>query len=593
MHFHKLLGGLVPLVSLATCAPTDATAAVSHNQCAHARWTRGFDVHTDWEERWPITGKTHIYNFEITEVDEFVGPDGVAKHNAMLINGGYPGPEIKVNWGDRIDVTVTNKLEFNGTSIHWHGFHQVNSNTMDGVSGVTECPIPPGGSKKYSFIATQYGTSWYHSHISSQYTNGIVGTIQVDGPSSYPYDTDLGTFPISDWYYDTADHIVTRMMDPTNPFRPGVPGSPPPSDNLLFNGKNINPLGPGGEYAKVKLAAGKRHRLRLINTSADNTFSISIVGHTMTVISADFVPVVPYPTDQIYIAVGQRYDVIIEANQPAGAYWMNATFAASGLCGTSCNPHPAAIVTYEGTDENALPTNPGTPPVDTYCSDDLPLQPVIDRSAPATTFTGTPKDTLSVSLEVRDDISKVFWEVNGKPVDVLWEKPTLQYVVEGNLTFPDNANIIELPEDNEWSFWVIQNVSPIPHPMHLHGHDFLILGRSDALPDPANATSPILFNPATDAALLKYERPLRRDTTMLPGFGWLVIAFRSNANPGAWNFHCHIPWHMSQGLSVKFLERPDKIASVMDLDYIRPNCESWKTYAPTDRYAKLDSGLRV
>ncbi|KAK1624115.1 multicopper oxidase, partial [Colletotrichum phormii] len=49
------------------------------------------------------------------------------------------------------------------TSVHWHGIYQRNSNWMDGVSGVTECPIPPGEEKTYTWRGTQYGTSWYHS----------------------------------------------------------------------------------------------------------------------------------------------------------------------------------------------------------------------------------------------------------------------------------------------------------------------------------------------------------------------------------------------------------------------------------------------
>ncbi len=46
------------------------------------------------------------------------------------------------------------------TSIHWHGVRQYKSNIFDGTNGITECPIPPGGSRTYTFLATQYGTSW-------------------------------------------------------------------------------------------------------------------------------------------------------------------------------------------------------------------------------------------------------------------------------------------------------------------------------------------------------------------------------------------------------------------------------------------------
>lgn len=85
----------------------------------------------------------------------------------------------------------------------------------------------------------------------------------------------------------------------------------------------------------------------------------------------------------------------------------------------------------------------------------------------------------------------------------------------------------------QWYYWVIQEVegTPItvnlPHPMHLHGHDFWILG-----------TGVGQFSDVGISAL-NFENPTRRDTEMLPAGGWLVVAFNTD-NPGAWLFHCHI-----------------------------------------------------
>jgi len=59
---------------------------------------------------------------------------------------------------------------------------------MDGVPGVTQCPIPPGGSFTYTFTADLYGTSWYHSHYSAQYAGGLVGPMVIHGPQTVPYD---------------------------------------------------------------------------------------------------------------------------------------------------------------------------------------------------------------------------------------------------------------------------------------------------------------------------------------------------------------------------------------------------------------------
>ena len=46
---------------------------------------------------------------------------------------------------------------------------------MDGVNGLTQCPVAPGDTFNYTWRATQYGSSWYHSHYSVQYADGAAG----------------------------------------------------------------------------------------------------------------------------------------------------------------------------------------------------------------------------------------------------------------------------------------------------------------------------------------------------------------------------------------------------------------------------------
>ena len=100
------------------------------------------------------------------------------------------------------------------------------------------------------------------------------------------------------------------------------------------------------------------------------------------------------------------------------------------------------------------------------------------------------------------------------------------------------------------------------------------------------------FNPATDIGRLNFNNPARRDTTMLPGFGWTVLAFNTD-NPGAWLFHCHIAWHVSQGLSVQFLERVNEIPGIMKLDALEPNCAGWQRYIDVEGNRQYDSGLKM
>lgn len=438
---------------------------------------------------------------------------------------------------------------------------------------MTECPIPPGSSKTYTFKAEQYGTSWYHSHTSAQYGNGVWGTIQIAGPASDNYDIDLGVFPISDYYYQTAEVLTIRTQS----------GGPPPSDNVMINGTNINPTDPSqGAYAEVTLTPNKRHLLRVINPSVENNFQISLVGHQFTVIATDFVPVSTQATDNIFVAIGQRYDILIDADKGSGDYWFNVTMFSNSGCGTSLNTKPAAIFRYDASSDS-LPTDVGTLPPNANCRDSLNYDPVVSRTADQANLkvdAADPEHELDVSLVFANP---VLWRINGSAIDVNWDKPVLQYIIDGDTNYPRDENLIFNNDKDVWTYWVIQNQSPIPHPMHLHGHDFLVLGSA------ASTTFTTSLSPTLD-----FFNPTRRDVSMLPASGYLVIAFKAD-NPGNWLFHCHIAWHVSGGLASDFMERPsEQLALISDADLAayNKNCDAWNTYSKTAP-PKIDSGLRL
>ncbi|KAH9885161.1 laccase [Xylariomycetidae sp. FL2044] len=577
-----LLSALLALARLATSKSPDLLVPRQSGPTCNTPddrgcWTDDFSIDTDYDIDTP-DGITRVIDLVITNVTSF-SPEGFAKR-AMLINGTFPGPTIVGDWGDTFEITVHNQLQSNGTSIHWHGLRMLNANDQDGVNGITECPIKgDGGSKTYTFRATQYGTSWYHSHYSAQYGDGVVGAIQINGPASAPYDTDLGPFAISDWYQLPAFQLERMSELTSNPL-------PPVSSNVLFNGTNINPDSDvdGGEYSVVSLTPGRTHRLRLINTSVENHFTISLVDHNLTVIATDFVPVEPRSVESLFLAVGQRYDVLIDADQDVGSYWFNATVR-GGLCGMSANTAPAAIFRYDGATDD-IPEDPGTPITTVACVDNTGFVPVVSRTAPADEFTGDEVLDVTLDTQTRGNASVFRWQINGQDIDVMWDKPTLEYVREGNTSYPDEANVVVV-DDPVWTFVVIQNENVVPHPIHLHGHDFLILGTNNVN---NSAGEPVVFDPDTDMDRLNFENPMRRDVAMLPSNGWLAIAWLAD-NPGAWLMHCHIAWHVSQGLSVQFLERRDEIPELMDLDDLEPVCDDFEAWFDDNPYRKTDSGL--
>lgn len=109
------------------------------------------------------------------------------------------------------------------------------------------------------------------------------------------------------------------------------------------------------------------------------------------------------------------------------------------------------------------------------------------------------------------------------------------------------------------------------HPIHLHGHDFVVL---------ASSTHPFVYGQSYGLDLVN---PARRDVVMLPANGFVVIGFRAD-NPGTWLMHCHIAWHASSGLALQWVERPKEIPGLMMARGGRvkrefgQRCEAWRTH---------------
>lgn len=493
-------------------------------------------------------------------------------------------------------VNVKNSLEHNGTSIHWHGLRQLNTNQHDGVNGITECPIAPGQTKQYIIRCTQHGTSWYHSHHSAQYGDGIVGGIVINGPATSNYDTDLGTFSMTDWFHEDVFAMNWRALHSSV--------GPPTPESALLNGtmKTAN----GGKYHVTKVTKGKRFRLRLINTAVDNNFHVSIDNHNFTVIASDFVPIKPYVATSVIVNIGQRHDIIITANQDIGNYWLRADVAACAGNGLAGNV--LSIIRYENATETE-PTTVNTWQKPTGCYDET-VRPYVNNTVPRDQFLEA-LGTISMDFNVTTTSSGgalVQWLINGSDIRVDWERPTLGQVLDGNFTFAPKSNVFEITRPaNSWTFWIIQSVQDDPfflvHPIHLHGHDFYVLGHAE------NS----VWDGNVDA--LMFDNPPRRDTATLPAGGYLILGFPAdnpgtpptfsgpfpfimirdtNALSGMWLMHCHIAFHVGQGLSLQFLERKDEIASAIgDLGDYEETCASWRTWwnGPDRVYEMDDSGL--
>lgn len=496
----------------------------------------------------------------------------------IAINGRFPGPLIRANMGDRLLIYVQNNLP-NATAIHWHGLFQNGTNWMDGTSGITQCPIPPGANFLYNFtVDNQFGTYWYHTHYSTTNGDGPVGPLIIHSPDEVKlhqyYDYDQVVL-MQDWYHDYSQGLLPGYL------ASGSENGEPVPDNGLIQGTNYfncSTLDPDSGYschqnstrAVFTVEHGKRYRYRLINTGAFATFEFSIDNHALSVIEADGTATEPLSVHRLDIAVAQRYSVILNANQSSGSnYWMRAqmnTFC-FGDSNPILDPNVMALVTYTNSTDGPTNSTDWLDAMDVECIglNSSLLTPFFDSSAPA------PTDLYAIAANFQIGayaLDRAF--INGTSW-VMADVPTLNQAVAGlraeatnssgsgsdsgsgsfsaagvSSAFSASQYVINIPEYAVVDL-LITNYDEGAHPFHLHGHAFWVLASS---PDQ-------YFDWSTYKALnTTLPNLLRRDTLVIDAYGWALIRFVAD-NPGLWALHCHISWHMESGLLMQFQTRTD------------------------------------
>ncbi|KAG9236721.1 Cupredoxin [Amylocarpus encephaloides] len=531
----------------------------------------------------PITGVIRRYDFTITRGRK--APDGYLKE-MLLINGQFPAPLIEANWGDTIQVTVRNKITTprEGVALHWHGILQKASQWMDGVPGVSQCPIPPGGTFTYSFLADLYGSSWYHSHYSAQYSAGLVGPLIIHGPDTVRYDIDKGPILLTDHYHTPYLKVVAQVVSQN------INQVAPLSDSNLINGKNnfncsskpandTTPCRSNARLETFRFSPGKVHRLRLINAGAEGTQKFSLDGHDMKVIANDFVPIIPYDTKVVTLGIGQRTDVLVTGlKNYSGAYIMRSSIDAP--CSLSLNPDATAIVYYKHDDLLKNRINGSTPWPEFLASKNVCENDPLNQTVPWFPMKPDPSPPTTETIDITfGQNSTGFWQwfMNGSSFRANFNQPILLLAKTGSTSFPTHPewNVHNMGGNSSFRIIINNNGPPLPHPIHLHGHNMFVL-----------ASGPGTW----DGKIVNPNNPQRRDVHILPAGGHMVLQVTAD-NPGAWPLHCHIAWHVSAGLYVTVLERPKDIQKLPIPAIMAQTCRDWTAFTNTTIVDQIDSGL--
>lgn len=431
-------------------------------------------------------------------------------------NGQVPGPEIRVKRGDRVKVTLTNKLD-EPTTIHWHGIRVPAG--MDGVPGVSQEPVAPGGTFVYEFVAPDAGTFFYHSHVDAdeQVDRGLYGPFIVEELEDAAPDAVVA---LDDWLLDDSGNRLDteRTYEETETdnaldsvseaVRPSTGGSQHmmPDGSMMggmqhegMMGHNFDP-DINGRYGNILTVNGKTgsaiasvgvpkdgtRLLRFINASNAMTHELKADdGRLLEIVAVDGTPLAkPVRTGTLTISPAKRFDVLLRDQN--GKAW--------------------SLVEKRTPGELRIPIMvAGEASAEPFFATEAPQPPDLSKRAPdAVVAVGTDRM-----------MDPTTWTVNGLPYDMMGDNEPIATFEEGT-----------------WVKIRFMNGTMMAHQMHLHGVFMTVIAR-DGKP---------------------VAQQYRQDVIVVRPNESVDVAVLAD-NLGDWVIHCHNLEHEEHGLMAKIRVR--------------------------------------
>lgn len=410
-------------------------------------------------------------------------------------NGSYLGPTLRAHTGDKVRINVTNSLG-EATTVHWHGMHL--PAVMDGGPHQV---IQPGETwHPYWTVTNQASTLWYHPHpmgkTGEQVYSGLAGLFLIDDANSdslaIPNEYGVDDIPliVQDRKFDASGQLIYQMH--------GSNENLPPAAGML--GDTILVNGTRAPYVEVPQ---KLIRLRVLNASNGRRYNFGF---------SDNRPFYQIATD------GGMLDSPVERTRMLLAPAERAEI----LVDLSNTKSPVTLMSYEVVDNS-----------------------IIFIELAKQTFGGVDEHQQFKILELRPKAGKY-------PVQEIPQKlNTIKRLNEAsavktrlftlgadtiNDKLMDETRIDEVVKKGDIEIWEIHNQSPLYHPFHIHGVQFLILDRNGQPPPP-------------------YERGWKDTVSIEPAETVRVILqFTEYSDPHMpYMFHCHILEHEDMGMMGQFV----------------------------------------
>ena len=357
----------------------------------------------------------------------------------------------------------------------------------DGVAGLTQDAVAPGGRFEYDFAVPDSGTYWYHAHNRSwnQVARGLFGPLVVEEERpAFDREHDV-TLVLSDWLLDETgvfhEASMGAMMHWSHAGRLG--------NWLTVNGQSM---------PDIPFRAGEWYLLRLVNASSSRVLDIDPARFGARIVAWDG-QALAAPRENagiVQLAPAQRMDVVMRHDEPGTVPFELMTGEAYRF---------ARFVVGEGT------ASPATAPLP--ARNGLPEPDLASARRTLLTMNGGAMGNIDGLVHrgeemTRDRVveTRQFWGLNG-----------IAGMSEAPLFSARLGETVLVESLNDTAF---------AHAMHLHGHHFRVLER----------------NGVTEAD------PDWRDTFLAEPGERTTIAFVAD-NPGKWLIHCHMLEHAAAGMT--------------------------------------------
>ena len=482
----------------------------------------------------------------------------------MAFNGQIPGPLLRVDEASTIFVDFHNETPM-PTAVHWHGIRL--DNRYDGVPGVTQEAVPPGGSFRYRIHFPDPGIYWYHPHHREdvQQELGLAGNMLIDARAED--------------YYNEVDREEVVMLDDILLGPADVVPFGAEASNYALMGRFGNVLLTNGEpeYG-LETEAGDVVRFHLTNVSNTRTFNLSFRADgdpdgaplPVKVVASDVGRFERESmVESVVLAPAERY--VVEVLFPRGGVWAltnrvqginhrqglfleeTRVLGQVAVSGTASDAGPtpgtASSADAGGTADDAARRPPDT--VHGHRHDFHTLRThddvVADIDRYRHLFDGPPDHELVMTLEV-DSLPMAIQQsmsldwVYFNPVEWTGTMPVMNWATSGRQvewvlrdrrTGAENMTI-------DWRFRVDDVVKirvindraafhAMQHPLHIHGQRFLVLEQNG----------------------VENDNLVWKDTVLLPA-GSTTDILLELSNPGRWMVHCHIAEHLESGMKFVF-----------------------------------------